>query len=74
MAVEYLLYLLREVSIEGGLLDSPYFHSVAPTSESEADAIRALRGVRLTALGDVRNLEWIYPDLTAWASAQMEAA
>ena len=69
VAVEYLLYLLREVAIDGQLLDSPYLRAVAPDDEEQRDVLRALTSVRLEALGDVRNLNWGYPDLLSWARA-----
>ncbi len=74
VALEYLLYLLRETTVEGGLLDSPYFRSVAPDESSQSYALGALRAVRLKSLGDVREFDWTYPDLMSWASAQKEAA
>lgn len=73
-ALEYLLYLLREVQIEGGIFESRYFCSVAPDKDAQAEAFRNLSGVRVSALGDVRELEWAHPDLQAWAQAQKEAA
>ena len=73
-AFEYMLYLLRDVEISGGLLDSPYFRSVASNSDMSAEMFRRLDGVRLEALGDVQNLSFSYPTLDEWVMAQRQAA
>lgn len=73
-AVEYLLYLLRGVEIATPLLSSPYLRSVAPDAEAQADVLRSLRGVRVSALADVREITWEYPDLLTWVTAQKVAA
>jgi len=74
LAFEYLLYLLREVDIAGGLVESPYVRAVAPTEGARSDLFRDLRSVRLASLGDVQNLTYSYPSLEAWVHAQREAA
>ncbi len=73
LALEYLLYLLKDTAIEGGIMESAYIRSVAPDSETQRDAFRGLVNVRLEAHGEVQNFEWSYPDLATWADAQATA-
>jgi hypothetical protein len=72
-AIEYLLYLLREVQLAGSILASPYLRSVAPESESLEMTLRGLDSVRLQSIGDLHSFEWAYPDLSTWAKAQNSA-
>ena len=69
-ALTYLLYLLREVQFDGTLLDNPYLASVGLVG-AELDArLRGLTALRFRRQGALVELEWAYPDLTAWASAR----
>lgn len=72
-AVEYLLYLLRETTTEDGILSSCYLRSIAPEPDAAHSCLRGLDAVRLQAVGEVKNLEWVYPSLEAWAEAQTTA-
>jgi hypothetical protein len=70
LALGYLLYLLRHVSVDGGLLESPYLASVLPEASVRSSELRGIDGVRVSVMGDVQNFEWAYPDLMSWARAQ----
>jgi hypothetical protein len=69
-AIEYLLYLLRETTIQESILTSSYLRSIAPDAESLESGLRGVDAVRLQSVGEIRNLEWQYPSLQAWAEAQ----
>lgn len=72
-ALAYLLYLLREVHIEGELLRSLYLTSVVPDASRLTSELGVRDGVRVAVRGDVQSFEWTYPDLMSWALAQREA-
>ncbi len=69
-ALEYLLYLLREIEFEGDILDSRYLLSVVQDAEALEGAVRGLDSARLQSIGDIRNFEWSHRSLIAWAEAQ----
>lgn len=69
-AVEYLLYLLREVSIAAPILHSPYIRAIAPDAEDSTELLRPLQAVGINGFGDARSFRWSYPDLLSWAQAQ----
>jgi hypothetical protein len=73
LALAYLLYLLRQVEIAGGILESAYLASVLPDAESRRGELRGLDGVRMSAIGDVQSFDWGYPDLKSWAVAQRDS-
>lgn len=73
-AVEYLLYLLREVRIDGPLLHSPYVAALAATIDERGDLLRQLPSVRVHILGDVVDFTFAFADLSSWARGQREAA
>jgi hypothetical protein len=66
-ALAYLLYLLREVRVEGRFLDNPYLASVGLTATVLPVRLASLRGVNFRQLGDVVDFEWGAPSLRAWA-------
>lgn len=69
-ALAYLLYLLRQVRIEGAILKSAYVASVLSETGAKETELRGLDGVRVRAMGDVLDIEWGYSDLMSWAVAQ----
>lgn len=73
VAVEYLLYLLREVETSEGFLDGPYMRSITPTRLHAIETIRGLANVSLSVLGDVATMDWAYGTLLEWAEAQGDA-
>lgn len=70
-ALAYLLYLLRDTDIQGPLTDNPYLASVGLQGGQLADRLRALSSITFRQVGDVHDFEWRYPDLTAWARAEV---
>lgn len=68
-ALAYLLYLLRDVRIEGTLLENPYLASVGLEAAGLTDRLRKLGGLTFRKQGDVVDFGWEYPNLSAWAHA-----
>ncbi len=70
-ALEYLLYLLREIDFDGTLLENPYLASVGLTGpggkEILEDRLRQLPSIDFGRQGDLIDITWRYPDLRAWA-------
>lgn len=66
-ALAYLLYLLRETSVQGTLLDNPYLVSVGLEAERlETRLRRGLPGLGYRRTGDVREFDWEAASLPAW--------
>ena len=70
-ALEYAMYLLREVTFEGSLLDNPYLTSVGLEGPVLEDQLRGLPGLTFKRQGDLVDFGWRYPTLTAWADANL---
>ena len=68
-ALEYLLYLLREVQVEGTVLDNPYLRSVGLEGPALEDRLRGLPGLAFKRQGDLLDFGWRCPDLRGWADA-----
>lgn len=72
-ALEYVLYLLRDVEIEGTLLDNPYLTSVGLQGADLHARLRALPGMRFEKQGELMEIGWRHADLGAWAEATVLA-
>jgi hypothetical protein len=70
-ALEYLMYLLREVRVEGTLLENPYVASVGLADSSLEDRLRGLPGLVFRRQGDLIDYGWRYADLRAWGEANL---
>ncbi len=71
-ALEYLMYLLREVSFEGTLLDNPYVASVGLVGAcSRGPLAPACLGSRFRRQGDLIDFGWRHASLAAWADAHL---
>jgi hypothetical protein len=70
-AIEYLMYLLREVKFEGTLLKNPYIASVGLEGLSLQDRLRHLPGMAFKRQGGHVEFGWCYPDLRAWADGNL---
>lgn len=68
-ALEYLIYLLREVQFEGSLLDNPYAVSVGLEGGVLEERLRGLPGLEFRRQGDLVDFGWRYGDLRSWADA-----
>jgi hypothetical protein len=70
-ALEYLLYVLREVSFAGTLLDNPYVASVGFVGPALEDRLASLPGLRFQRQGDLIDFGFRYANLAAWAEANL---
>lgn len=70
-ALEYLMYLLREVEFEGSLLDNPYAGSLGLEGAVLEDRLRGLSGLGFKRQGDLVDFCWQHADLGAWADANL---
>jgi len=68
-ALEYLMFLLRETTFEGSLLDNPYVRSVGLEGADLEARLRGLPGLRFDRQGDLIEYGWRHADLTAWGAA-----
>jgi hypothetical protein len=73
-ALEYLMYLLRNVQFEGTLLQNAYVASVGYEGAALEDRLRSLSGLAFRRQGDLLDFGWRYPDLRAWAAANQVCA
>ena len=73
-ALEYLLYLLREVQFDGTLLENPYVTSVGLEGSSLDERLRGLPGLVFRRQGDLLDFGWRYPNIRAWADAHVGCA
>lgn len=71
-ALTYLLYLLRELRIEGSALDNPYLASVGLEPGFVEPRLRRLAALDYRHLQDVVDMGWRHPNLMAWAEACLE--
>ena len=70
-ALEYLMYLLREVQFAGTLLQNPYAASVGLEGASLETRLAGLRSLTFQRQGDLLDYGWRYRDLRAWADAHV---
>jgi len=70
-ALEYLMYLLREVQFDGTLLQNPYVASVGLDGTSLDDRLRGLPGLAFGRQGDLIEFGWRHADLRGWAEANI---
>ena len=68
-ALTYLLYLLRQVTFQGDMVNNPYLESVGLDAGLLADRVRHLNGVQLNRQGDLSELAFAAPDLKTWAGS-----
>lgn len=71
-ALEYAVYLLREVDGDRTLLDNAYFASLGLTGGVLEDRLRGLPGLCFRRQGDLIEFGWRYPDLATWGAANLE--
>jgi hypothetical protein len=72
-AVEYLMYLLREVEFEGTLLQNPYAASIGLSGRELEERLRGLRGLAYARQSDLRDLGFRHANLGAWADARFSS-
>lgn len=71
LALEYALHLLREVEIEGSLLQNPYLASVGLDGSFLEERLARLPSLRFSRQGGLVDFGWRFPSLEAWANAQL---
>jgi hypothetical protein len=69
-ALAYALYLLRDLSFDGTLVDNPYLRSVGLSPSALAERLRGHPDVSLSQMSDVFEFDWAYPSLARWAEAR----
>ncbi len=72
-ALTYMLYLLRELTFNGTLLDNPYFASVGLVGDVLERRLRTLAALRFRRQGDLVDVGWKFANLVEWAEAAMLA-
>jgi hypothetical protein len=65
-ALGYALYLLRTVRFEGALGNDPYLRSLGAPRDALPPLLERVSGVTYQRVGQVEDIEWQYPSLTAW--------
>lgn len=68
-ALEYLMYLLRELQFEGTMLNNPYLASVDLQGTALEERLRNLPGIEFRRQGDLTDFKWHYGNLSEWADA-----
>lgn len=69
-ALTYLLYLLREVELDGTLLHNPYLASVGLEGSKLEGRLRGLPGLSFARQGDLLELRWSHGSLAEWAGVE----
>jgi hypothetical protein len=69
--LSYLLYVLRDVSFEGTLIDNPYLSSLGIVGGIVDDRFRSLSSIDYRRVGSTFEIGWRYPDLASWAQAEI---
>ena len=72
-ALTYILYLLRMVTFDGGMLDNPYLRSVGLEGSVLESRLGKLPALRFRHVDDVMEFDWQYPSLNAWADAALHS-
>lgn len=73
-ALEYLLYMLRQVRFEGTLLDNVYLRSVGLVDEVLEERLRSLPSLAFSRQGTLLDFGWRYESLAAWHSDHAASA
>lgn len=71
VALAYAIHLLREVRIQGDILDNPYLASVALEGDSLRERLRKVDWIKIRQIGGTREIDWRYPDLNSWAKERL---
>ncbi len=74
IALEYLLYLLRSVEFADTLIDNPYLRSVGLQATALEGRLKSLSVLTFRRQGDLVDMGWQHPDLSAWATARFGPA
>jgi hypothetical protein len=69
IALTYLMYVLRQVRIEGTLVANPYVASVGLDADETTRRLRLISAVGLRRQGELVEFQWKYDTLEQWAEA-----
>jgi hypothetical protein len=67
----YLLYLLRDLSFDGTLIDNPYLASLGVIGRVVDERFNTLSSIHFRRIGSTFEIGWIYPNLERWAHAEL---
>ncbi len=70
-ALTYWLYVLKDLSFQGTLLNNPYWRSMGLTGSILDQRLGRLSCLEFRRLADVYEFNWEYPDLTTWAISEL---
>jgi hypothetical protein len=70
-ALEYALYLLRDVTFEGDLRGNPYLKSVGLEGVSVDERLRLLPSLNFARQAELVDYGWHYENLLAWADVRL---
>src|SRR5262249_26521595 len=70
-ALEYLVYLLRDVEFEGDLRRNPYLASVRLEGTALDEVLPLLTGLDCARQADLVDYGWHYDSLQGWADARL---
>lgn len=73
-ALEYVLYLLREIGFEGTLLDNPYLRSLGLEGALLEERLRALPSLSFRRQGELVDFGWRFASLRDWHHARRRVA
>jgi hypothetical protein len=73
-ALGYALYLLRTMEFEGSLSDNPYLRSLGVDKALFPLSMTHVPGVSCRIIGEVQEMDWGYPSLTAWGSETLRTS
>lgn len=71
VALGYFLHVLRGVRFAGTITENPYLASVGLTEGFLDQRLRSLPGITFRRMGQLTELHWDTPSLTAWAEAAL---
>ena len=71
LAIAYLLHLLRGIQYAGTLLSNPYLASVGLSGGGLDQRLRTLPGIEFRRMGELTELEWAAPSLSAWGERSL---
>lgn len=72
-ALEYLMYVLREVQFDGTVLVNPYLASVGLEGPTLEARLRGLTSLRFSRQGDLVDFGWRHRLLEEWAGARFSS-
>jgi len=72
-ALDYMIYLLREIQFDGTLLDNPYLASMDLKGAALDERLRHLPSMDFRRQADLVDFGWRYANLSEWSTATLGA-